>query len=56
MLAKTLLGEACRISVSLSPIVLSNTHTSLNDIHHIVAQFFTFLNDIHVDGTNGIGI
>ena len=36
--------------------LLSNTHTSLNNIHDVVAQFLTFLYDIHIQRTSSVAI
>ena len=36
--------------------MLSYTHTSLHYVHHIVAEFLAFLDDIHIHGTDGVGI
>ncbi len=33
---------------------LTHTHASLNNIDHIVAKLFTFVDDIHIHGTNGV--
>ena len=35
---------------------LSETHTSLNNIHHVVAKFLTLVDEVHVNGTNGVSI
>ena len=36
--------------------MLSYTHTSLHYVHHVVAEFLAFLDDIHIHGTDGVGI
>ena len=36
--------------------MLSYTHTSLHYVHHIVAELLALLDDIHIHGTDGIGI
>ena len=35
---------------------LSDTHTSLNNVNNIVTKFFTLVDEIHIDGTNGVSI
>ena len=36
--------------------MLSYTHTSLHYVHHVVAEFLAFLDDVHIHGTDGVGI
>ena len=36
--------------------MLSYTHTSLYYVYHVVAEFLAFLDDIHIHGTDGVGI
>ena len=36
--------------------MLSYTHTSLHYVHHVVAEFLAFLDDIHVHRTDGVGV
>ena len=36
--------------------MLSYAHTSLHYVHHVVAEFLAFLDDIHIHGTDGVGI
>ena len=36
--------------------MLSYPHTSLHYVHHVVAEFLAFLDDIHIHGTDGVGI
>ena len=36
--------------------MLSYAHTSLYYVYHVVAELLAFLDDIHVHGTDGIGV
>ena len=36
--------------------MLSYTHAGLYYVYHIVAEFLAFLDDIHIHGTDGVGI
>ena len=36
--------------------MLSYTHAGLHYVHHVVAEFLAFLDDIHVHGTDGVGV
>ena len=36
--------------------MLSYTHAGLHYVHHVVAEFLAFLDDIHIHGTDGVGI
>ncbi len=36
--------------------LLSDTQAGLNDIDYIVAEFLALANEIHIDGTHGVGI
>ena len=36
--------------------MLSYTHTSLYYVYHVVAELLAFLDDIHVHGTDGVGV
>ena len=36
--------------------MLSYAHTSLYYVYHIVAEFLAFLDDVHIHGTDGVGI
>ncbi len=37
-------------------LLLPDTHTGLDDIHNVVCQFLTFIDEIHVDGTHSVSI
>ena len=37
-------------------LMLSYTHAGLYYVYHIVAEFLAFLDDIHIHGTDGVGI
>lgn len=37
-------------------VFLPCTHTCLHHVHHIVGELLTLVDDIHVDGTYGIGV
>ena len=36
--------------------MLSYAHTSLYYVYHVVAEFLAFLDDIHIHGTDGVGV
>ena len=36
--------------------MLSYTHAGLYYVYYVVAEFFAFLDDIHIHGTDGVGI
>ena len=36
--------------------MLSYAHTSLYYVYHVVAELLAFLDDIHVHGTDGVGV
>ena len=36
--------------------MLSYAHTGLYYVYYIVAEFLAFLDDIHIHGTDGVGI
>ena len=36
--------------------MLSYTHAGLYYVYHVVAEFLAFLDDIHIHGTDGVGI
>ncbi len=36
--------------------MLSYTHAGLHYVHHVVAELLAFLDDIHIHGTDGVGI
>ena len=36
--------------------MLSYTHAGLYYVYYIVAEFLAFLDDIHIHGTDGVGI
>ena len=36
--------------------MLSYTHTSLDYIHHVVAELLALLDDIHIHRTDGVGV
>ena len=36
--------------------MLSYTHTSLHYVYYVVAELLAFLDDIHIHGTDGVGI
>ena len=36
--------------------MLSYAHTGLHYVHHVVAEFLAFLDDVHIHGTDGVGI
>ena len=36
--------------------MLSYTHAGLYYVYHVVAKFLAFLDDIHIHGTDGVGI
>jgi len=36
--------------------MLSYTHAGLHYVHHVVTEFLAFLDDIHVHGTDGVGV
>ena len=36
--------------------MLSYTHTSLHYVHHVVAEFLAFLDDLHIHGTDRLCI
>ena len=36
--------------------MLSYTHTSLHYVHHVVAEFLAFLDDVHIHRTDGVGV
>ena len=37
-------------------MTLSDTQAGLNDIYDIVAKFLALVDEIHIDGTNGVGV
>ena len=37
-------------------LMLSYTHAGLHYVHHVVAEFLAFLDDVHIHGTDGVGI
>ena len=45
-----------KLNMVATNVTLSDTHAGLNDVHDIVAQFLTLVDEIHVDGTYGVGI
>ena len=36
--------------------MLSYTHASLHYVHHVVAEFLAFLDDVHIHRTDGVGV
>ena len=36
--------------------MLSYTHAGLYYVYHVVAEFLAFLDDVHIHGTDGVGI
>ena len=36
--------------------MLSYTHAGLHYVHHVVAELLALLDDIHIHGTDGVGI
>ena len=36
--------------------MLAHTHTSLNNVDNIVAKFLALLDDIHIHGTDSVGV
>ena len=45
-----------RLIMIVTNVTLSQSHAGFDDIHHIVAQFLALIDEIHVDGTYGVGI
>ena len=37
-------------------MLLTEAHTSLNDVDDIVAKFLALVDDVHIDGTDGVSI
>ena len=44
------------LTKSVLRIVLAHAHTSLNNVDNIVAKLFALLDDIHIHGTDSVGI
>ena len=36
--------------------MLSYAHASLNNVYDVVAELLTFLDDVHVHGSDGVGV
>ena len=35
-------------------LMISQAHTCLDNVYHVVAEFFTFAHDIHIHGADGV--
>ena len=44
------------LTKSVLRIVLAHAHTSLNNVDNIVAKFLALLDDIHIHGTDSVGV
>ena len=37
-------------------LILSDTHAGLDDVDHIVTELLAFVDEVHIDGADGVSI